>query len=91
MGLLKALWDCLRGKAGKEQPEKPGDSLPEKPVLKAPLPPPIRKGSLEDIRDFCDEVRKDLKIRKKTDDRLYVEIGNIKSKIERFLERHKEK
>ena len=95
MGLLKAFWDWLRGKADKEQLEELKEALPEKPILKEP-PPPIRKGSLEDIRDFCDEMRKDLLIRKrldelhkKTDNRLYVEFGNLRVKIERFLKRQK--
>jgi len=97
MGLLKALWDWLTGKKAKEQPEGLKEALPEKPpIIKEPPPPPIRKGSLEDIRDFCDEMRKDLKIRKrldelhkKTDDRLYVQFGNLKNKIERFLKGQK--
>ena len=92
MGLLKALWDWLASK-------KHGDTLPEKPILKAPPPPPIRKGTLEDIRDFCEEVRKTLRIYKRTCDKiatflwtykkivddLYVEVSNLKSKIETYL------
>jgi len=97
MGLLKALWDWLRGKADKEPIEELKEALSdEPPIIKEPPPPPIRKGSLEDIRDFCDEMRKDLLIRKrldelhkKTDNRLYVEFGNLKNKIERFLKGQK--
>lgn len=95
---LKSLWAWLTDKKGKEQSEEVKEVLSKEPILKEP-PPPIRKGSLEDIRDFCDEIRKDLSIRKrldgktlqvdelrkKTDNRLYVEIGNLKDKIERFL------
>ena len=91
---FKSVWVWLTRKNDKKQLEEPKEVLPEKPILKAP--PPIRKGSLEDIRDFCDEIRKDLSIRKrldelrkKTDDRLYVEMGNIKDKIKRFLESQK--
>ena len=96
---LKDFLDRLTDKKGKEQSEEVKEVLSREPILKAP-PPPIRKGSLEDIRDFCDQIRKDLSIRKrldgktlevdelrkKTDNRLYVEIGNLKAKIERFLE-----
>lgn len=90
MGLLKAFWDWLRGEANKEQIKELKEILPEEPpIIKEPPPPLIKKGSLEDTRDLCDEVRKDLWIKKKTDDRLYVEFGNLKAKIERFLERQK--
>ena len=59
MGLLIAFWDWLRGRANKEQLEELKEALPEKPILKAPLPPPIRKGTLEDIRDYCEvEMKK---------------------------------
>ena len=85
MSLIRKLLDWFTGK-------KHGDTLPEKPVLKVPPPPPpIRKGSLEDIRDFCDEVRKDLWIKKKTDDRLYVEMGNLSKKIDGLIEGQKDK
>ena len=89
MSLIRKFLNWFTGK-------KHGDTLPEKPVLKvSPPPPPIRKGSLEDVRDFCDEVRKDLWIKKKTDDRLYVEMGNLSDKIDRFIgsqkgEKHRE-
>ncbi|MBA7491888.1 hypothetical protein ES702_02436 [subsurface metagenome] len=93
---LKTFFNWFTGKKNKEQLEELKEILPEEPILKAPPPPPIKKGSLEDIRDFCDEMRKDLRIRKrldelhkKTDDRLYVEFGNLKNKIERFLKGHK--
>ena len=98
MGLLKAFWDWFRGKTDKEQLEELKEILPkEPPIIKGPPPPPVvKKGTLEDIRDFCDEMRKDLRIRKrldelhkKTDNRLYVEFGNLKNKIERFLKGQK--
>lgn len=100
MGLLKAFWDWLRGKADKEQIKELKEAIPsEPPIVKEP-PPPIKKGSLEDIRDYCEEVRKTLRIYKQTCDKianflwtykkivddLYVEMGNLKGKIERFLE-----
>lgn len=92
---LRAFLGWFVSKKGKEKPEELKEILPEEPILKPP-PPPIRKGSLEDIRDFCDEMRKDLLIRKrldelhkKTDNRLYVEFGNLKDKIGRFLEKQK--
>ena len=105
MGLLKAFWDWLRGKADREQIEELKEALPEKPILKAPPPPPIKKGTLEDIRDYCEEVRKTLRIYKQTCDKitrflwtykkivddLYVEWDNLKKKIERFLETEKRK
>ena len=105
MGLLIAFWDWLRGRANKEQLEELKEALPEKPILKAPLPPPIRKGTLEDIRDYCEEVRKTLRIYKQTCDKiagflwtykkivddLYVEMGNLKKKIETFLEAERRK
>ncbi len=92
---FKSLWNWFTGKNDKKQVEELKKAIPSEPILEAP-PPPIKKGSLEDIRDFCDEMRKDLLIRKrldelhkKTDDRLYVEWGNLKAKIERFLQRQK--
>lgn len=103
MGLFIAFWDWLRSKADKEQQarrlEKLKEALPEKPILKAPPPPAIKKGTLEDIRDYCEEVRKTLRIYKQTCDKiakflwtykkvvddLYVEMSNLKNKIERFL------
>lgn len=102
---LKALLNWLTAKNDKKQLEELKEVLPEKPILKAPPPPPIRKGSLEDIRDFCDEVRKTLRIYKQTCDKiakflwtykkivddLYVEMGNLKDKIERFLEAERQK
>lgn len=82
---FKSLWNWFTGKNDKKQLEELKETLPDEPISKEP-PPPIKKGSLEDIRDFCDEVRKDLWIKKKTDDRLYVEFGNLKDKIEQLLE-----
>lgn len=111
MKLLKRLWNWFTGKKGKEDVEKLVDllhkeALSEKPVLKAPPPPPvIKKGTLEDIRDYCEEVRKTLRIYKQTCDKigtflwtykkivdaLYVEVGNLKSKIVTYLEAEKRK
>jgi len=101
--LLKSFLNWFTGKNDTEQLEKLKEAIPEEPLRAPEPPPPIRKGSLEDIRDYCDEMRKDLTIRKrlderqkeiddlrkKTDDRLYVEVGNLKSKIERFIEGQK--
>jgi len=94
MGLLKALWDWLRGKADEEQQarrlEKLKEALPSKPpIIKEPPPPPIRKGSLEDIRAFTDEARKTIWILKKALNDHYQELGNLKDKIGRFLEKQK--
>jgi len=86
---FKSFWNWLTAKNDKKQLEELKEILPEKPILKAPPPPPIKKGSLKDISNFCDEIRKDLWIKKKTDDRLYVEMGNLKDKIKRFIERQK--
>ncbi len=105
MGLLKAFWDWFRGKADKEQIKELKEVLPEKPVLKAPSPPVIKKGTLEDIRDYCEEVRKTLRIYKQTCDKiggflwtykkivddLYVEMGNLKDKIVKYLEAERRK
>jgi len=95
--LLKSLWSWLTGHADKQRVPPLTERPPEEPIPEVPMPKkpasPIRKGSLEDIRDFCDEIRKDLSIRKrlddlrkKTDDRLYVEVGNLRDRIVRFLE-----
>ena len=97
MSLIRKFLNWFTGKNDKEQIKELKETLSdEPPIIKEPPPPPIRKGSLEDIRDFCDEMRKDLRIRKrldelhkKTDNRLYVEFGNLKAKIERFLQGHK--
>lgn len=93
---LRAFLGWFTGKNDKEQVKELKESITEEPVLKEPAPP-IKKGSLEDIAEFCNEIRKDLRIRKrldelhkKNDDRLYVEIGNLRDKIERFLEGRKE-
>lgn len=77
---LKMFFDWLLRKKVKVQPAEMG----------APAPP-TKKGSLKDISNFCDEMRKDLWIKKKTDDRLYVEMGSLKDKIERFLQRRESK
>lgn len=74
--LVKFLRDCFTDKTVEQKQITP-EETPR---------PPVKKGSLGNIRDFCDEVRKDLWIRKKTDDRLYVEMGNLKDKIEKFIE-----
>lgn len=91
---LKSLWNWFIGKNDTGQLEKLKEVLPsESPIIKESPPPPIKKGSLEDIRDFCDEIRKDLRIRKrldelhkKNDDRLYVEVGNLRDRIVRYME-----
>lgn len=88
MGILKALWDWLRGKTDREQLEELKEALPEKPVLKAP-PPPIRKGSLEDIRAYTVEARKTIWILKKALNDHYQELGNLKDKIDGLIERQK--
>ena len=99
MKLFDSLFAWFTRKTRTERANELKQAIPEEPVLKAP-PPPIRKGSLEDIRDFCDEMRKDLKIRKRADEmdkkaaeirkqadnRLYVEFGNLRDKIKKFLE-----
>ena len=89
---LKSFLGWFRSERDEEETK---ESIPEEPVPTEPAPP-IRKGSLEDIAQFCDEIRKDLRIRKrldelhkKNDDRLYVEVGNLRDKIERFLQRQK--
>ena len=98
---LKSLWGWSTGKNNAQQLEKLKETIPsEPPIIKEPPPPPIRKGSLEDIRDFCDELRKTLRIHKKfaekfcesssyykkTVDDLYVEVGNLRDRIVRFME-----
>ncbi len=92
MGLLKAFWDWLRGKVDREQQarrlEKLKEALPEKPILKAP-PPPIRKGTLEDIRAYTEEARKTIWILKKALNDHYVELGNLKDKIDGLIEGQK--
>lgn len=102
---LKAFLDWLSGKNDKKQLEELKEVLPEKPVLEAPPPPVIKKGTLEDIRDYCEEVRGTLHIYKQTCDKiarflwtykkivddLYVEMGNLKGKIEKFLEAERRK
>lgn len=45
-----------------------------------------RKGSIQNIRDYCDEIRKDLLILKNTVNRICVEQNNLNNKIDRFLE-----
>lgn len=76
--LLKFLRDCLLTKKEIKQ------------IIPEGTPRPlVKKGSLADISNFCDEIRKDLWIKKKTDDRLYVEMGNLKDKVERFIETRK--
>jgi len=85
---LKALLNWLTGKNDKKQLEELKEALPEEPILKEP-PPPIRKGSLEDIKAYTDEARKTIWILKKALNDHYQELGNIKSKIDRLIERMK--
>jgi len=47
------------------------------------------KGSIQDIRNFCDEIRKDVAIIKGSSNRLWVEWGNLQKKIERLREEDK--
>ena len=100
---LRAFLGWFTGKNDKEQVKELKESITEEPVLKEPAPP-IRKGSLEDIRDYCNEMRKTLRTykgtcekmcetawtHKKTIDEMYVEVGNLRDKIERYLEGRKE-
>lgn len=88
LNCFKSLWNWFTGKNDKKQLEELKEALPEEPILKEP-PPPIKKGSLEDIRDFTEEARKTVWILKKALNSHYVELGNLKDKIERFLERQK--
>jgi len=85
---FKSLWKWFTGKNDKEQIEELKEILPEEPILKVP-PPPIRKGTLEDIRAFTDEARKTIWILKKALNDHYVELGNLKDKINRLIERQK--
>lgn len=97
MSPIRKFLNWFTGKNDKEQVKELKETLPETP------PPLIRKGSLEDIRDFCDEIRKDLTIRKRldgkilevdklrmrTDIRLYVEMGNLSDKINTLIKSQK--
>lgn len=94
MGLLKALWDWLRGKTDKEQQARRLEKLKETlsdepPIIKEPPPPPIRKGSLQDIRAYTEEARKTIWILKKALNDHYQELGNLKDKIDRLIERQR--
>ena len=90
MGLLKAFWDWLRGKTDKEQIKELKETLSdEPPIIKEPPPPPIRKGTLQDIRAYTEEARKTIWILKKALNDHYQELGNLKDKIDRLIERQK--
>ncbi|MBA7665250.1 hypothetical protein ES703_73320 [subsurface metagenome] len=90
MRLLKAFWDWLRGKTDKEQIKELKEALPEKPpIIKELPPPPIRKGTLQDIRAYTEEARKTIWILKKALNDHYQELGNLKDKIDRLIERQK--
>ena len=87
---LKFLWSWLTDKKSKEQSEELKETLPEEPpIIKKPPPPPIRKGTLEDIRAYTEEARKTIWILKKALNDHYQELGNIKDKIDRVIERMK--
>jgi hypothetical protein len=95
---LRIFQGWLIGKKHKEELEELKSAISEDPILTEP-PPPVKKGSLEDIREYCEEMRRTLKIFKKAAedyelmkrraDEMYVEWGNLKDKVERFIERLK--
>ena len=85
---LRAFLGWLTSKEDKEQPEELKEVLPEEPIPKVP-PPPIRKGTLEDIRAYTEEARKTIWILKKALNEHYQELGNLKDKIDRLIERQK--
>ena len=86
---LRAFLGWFTGENDKEQVKELKETIPEEPVPTEPAPP-IRKGSLEDIEAYCEEIKGTAWIYKKSGDRLYVEVNNLIQKIERFLERRKE-
>lgn len=110
MSLIRKLLDWFTGKNDKEQLKTAKEAIPETP------PPKLQIKTVEDaralsqirtfrdVRAFCEEVRKTLRIYKKfyehigpddflmlkkTINRLYVEVGNLSDKIDRLIKSHK--
>lgn len=102
------LRNWFTGKNDKEQVKELKETLPETPPklqIKTiqDLKAATQINTFRDVKAFCEEIRKDLSIRKrldgktlqvdelrkKTDNRLYVEMGNLADKIDRLIESKK--
>ena len=107
MGLIQKFLDWFTDKSGNEQVKTLKDALPEKvaPRLQIHTIEDVRAAvqikTFRDVKAFCEEVRKTLRIYKKsceifrdadwthmkhTFDILYVEVGNLADKVDRIIE-----
>ena len=89
MKLFDSLFAWFIGKTRTERANELKEAITEAPPIPKEPAPPIRKGSLEDIEAYCEEIKGTAWIYKKSGDRLYVEVNNLIQKIERFLQRQK--
>ena len=109
MPLIRKLLDWFTGKNDKEQIKELKETLPETPSPQLQIrtvqdvAAATRIKTFQDIRAFCEEVRKTLRIyknsceemrdaswvHKKAADSLYVEMDNLSKKIERLIKSQK--